>query len=133
MQVYTVDLAEWYAAGRWVALLDLIDGLPTASRYNDAIVNDPEFAAELAKLPEPAEKWAPRTSEFDLNAVHNTQIIDLLKAINHTLLAVNSTSTPTPPEPTPRPHSALEKATMAQQRQDAVDFLGQFGFDETDI
>ena len=75
-----MDLAEWYAAGRWVGLLDYIDGLPTACRLNEAIVNDPEAALVIANMPRPDTEWSPRVAEFDLNAHLLREILHAVKS-----------------------------------------------------
>lgn len=55
MEVYRVDLGEWVAGRRWRALLDLVDGLPPASRLREAIFNDPVEAAKIVAEQRAAE------------------------------------------------------------------------------
>lgn len=81
--MYGVDLAVWVADRRWSGLLDLIDQLPTSSRTKEAIYNDPERAAEIARLPESTEKWTPALKDWTLNAV-------LLREIREALIAVRA-------------------------------------------
>src|SRR5690625_5754606 len=70
MQVYGVDLSRWWQQRRWKSLLELIDELPAASRFNEAILNDREFAKEaVAQETADRPEWAPKISEFDLHAV----------------------------------------------------------------
>jgi hypothetical protein len=132
MEVYGVDLAEWYAAGRWVALLDLIDGLPTASRLNEAIVNDPEAAAAIANMPKSSEEWSPRVSEFDLNAHLLREILHAVKSNGQISIAAAG-GKPGELKPFPVPVTEVERAIEAIERQWAESFVGQFGFDATDI
>ena len=132
MQVYGVDLAEWYAAGRWVALLDFIDMLPGACRLNEAIANDPEVARELARMPRPEGEWAPRVSEFDLNAHLLRELIHETKQLKQATIAASGNKPP-PEKPIPGPKTALDAAMAAAEREWAVDFVQQFGFDAADI
>ena len=132
MEVYGVDLAEWYAAGRWVALLDYIDGLPTACRLNEAIVNDPEAAALIAQMPKSSEEWSPRVSEFDLTAHLLREILHAVKGGGQIAVAVAG-GKPGELRPFPAPVTEVERAIASAERQWAESFVGQFGFDATDI
>ncbi|GAA3405062.1 hypothetical protein [Pseudarthrobacter polychromogenes] len=127
-----MDLAEWYAAGRWVGLLDLIDGLPAASRLNEAIVNDPEAAAVIAKMPKPSTPWSPRVAEFDLKA---HLLRELLHAVQHNgQIAIGAAGgRPGEVKPFPVPRTEVDRAIAALERQWAESFVTQFGFDATDI
>jgi hypothetical protein len=58
-----------------VALLELIQELPPASRFAEAQLNDPEVAIIIAKAERDQElkgaspkKWRPKYSEWDLHA-----------------------------------------------------------------
>jgi hypothetical protein len=130
--VYGVDLAEWYAAGRWVALLDYIDGLPSACRLNEAIVNDPEAAAAIAAQPRSDSEWAPAFAEFDINA-------HLLRALLHAVqsngqIAMSAAGgNPGEIKPFPSPRTEIDRAIAKLDRQWAESFAGQFGFDAADI
>ena len=79
-----MDLAEWWRGRRWRALADLIDQLPAASRTQEAILNDPDFAEMIAQRErdEPAKKpWSPRVRDYDLHA-------QLLREIRETIVSV---------------------------------------------
>lgn len=132
MAVYGVDLARWYADGRWVALLDYIDGLPSACRLNEAIANDPEAAAAIAAMPTPAGEWTPRVAEFDLNA---HLLREILHAVRNGNMIGISAAGGTPGELTafPAPRTEIDRAIAVAERQWAESFAGQFGFDATDI
>ena len=132
MSEYRVDLAEWYAAGRWVALLDYIDGLPSACRLNEAIVNDPEAAAEIAALPRPENEWAPSISEYDLTAHLLREILHSIKSLRQVSVAAAG-GRPGEEKPFPAPRTEVERAIAALERQWAETFVGQFGFDASDI
>lgn len=127
-----MDLAEWYAAGRWVGLLELLDGLPAASRLNEAIVNDPEAAAVIASMPKPSTPWSPRVSEFDLKA---HLLRELLHAVlNNGQIAVGAAGgKPHEIKPFPAPSTEVDRAIAALERQWAESFVTRFGFDADDI
>ncbi|MBG6083235.1 hypothetical protein [Zhihengliuella flava] len=127
-----MDLAEWYAAGRWVGLLDLIDMLPAACRLNEAIANDPEAAEAIAAMPQLEEEWAPRTSEFDLHAKILREIVHELKQNRQATIAAAGGKPPAE-SPFPAPRTEIDKAIERAERTWTQDFIQQFGFDATDI
>lgn len=130
--MYGVDLAEWYANGRWVALLDLIDGLPSACRLNEAIVNDEESAAQIAAMPKTDSEWTPRVSEFDLNAHILRELLQAVRSLKQVTVAAAG-SRPRDEKPFPYPKTELDRAIEEADRRWAESFVGQFGFDATDI
>ena len=127
-----MDLADWYAAGRWVALLELIDNLPTACRLNEAIANDPEAAAQLAAAPASADPWAPRVSEFDLQATILREILHALKGLKQVSIAAAG-GKPGEEAPFPAPYTEIDRAIKAAERSWAEAFVGKFGFSPDDI
>lgn len=127
-----MDLAEWYAGKRWLALLELIDNLPTACRLNEAIANDPEAAAHLADAPRSADPWSPRVSEFDLNATMLREILHAIKALKQVSIAVAG-GKPGDEKPFPMPFTEIDRAIAAAERSWAEAFVGQFGFSPDDI
>jgi len=130
-----VDLDGWYSAGRWVALIELIEMLPSACRLNEAIVNDPEQAELMARQPkaEGGEEWAPRVADFKLEHHMLRDIISELKRIGQVSTA-QLTGKPQPMEkPFPMPRTAIDAAIAAHEREWAEDFVAQFGFDASDI
>lgn len=127
-----MDLDGWYAAGRWVGLVELIDMLPAASRFNEAIANDPEMARELARLPKPEGEWSPRVSEFGLQEQMFQMMISQLIQIKQSILA-SAGEKPTPEKSFPSPVTEIDRAMKAMEREWAEDFVSQFGFDATDI
>lgn len=115
MQVYGVDLAVWWRGKRWVGLLELIDQLPSASRVNEAVLNDREFAeAVVARESGDRPEWAPKVSEFDL---HATLLRDVIQALQGVQAAVIAAAGGKPPKikPYPAPRTALEEV-----RQDVL-------------
>ena len=127
-----MDLAEWYAAGRWVALLELIDNLPTACKLNEAIANDPEAAAQLAEAPRSADPWSPRVSEFDLTATILREILHAIKGLRQVSIAAAG-GKPGEEKPFPAPYTEIDRAIAAAERSWAEAFVGQFGFTADDI
>lgn len=127
-----MDLAEWYAAGRWVALLDYIDGLPSACRLNEAIVNDPQMADVIAAQPKSDREWAPSFAEFDLQAHLLREILHALKHNGQIALSAAGGSA-SDVKPFPAPRTEIDRAIAELDREWAEDFAAQFGFDATDI
>ena len=115
-----------------MALLDYIDGLPSACRLNEAIVNDKETAAELAALPKPDEEWAPRVSEFGLTEHMLRELIHEVKQLRQATIAVAG-GKPGQERPFPAPRTEIDRAIAALEREWAESFVGRFGFDASDI
>lgn len=131
-----MDLAEWFRARRWVALLELIDMLPAACRLNEAIADDPETARYLAQLrldKNPgAGEWSPRVSEYDLHALLMREIIQRLDGIYQASVANTGNKPPQIP-PFPAPKTAIDKAVAAAEREWTEEFVQKFGFAPDDI
>ncbi|URC18055.1 tail assembly chaperone [Arthrobacter phage Cole] len=132
MEVYGVDLAEWYVAGRWVALLDFIDGLPNACRLNGAIVNDPEMAELIASQPKSDDEWAPPFAEFDLNAHLLREVLHAVKSLRQVSMAAAG-GKPGEEKPFPAPRTEIDRAIAELDRQWVEEFAARLGFDATDI
>lgn len=127
-----MDLDAWYSAGRWVGLIELIDMLPGACRLNEAIANDPEMAQLMAKMPKPEGEWSPRVSEFGITEHMLRAVIQELKQVKQAIIAVAG-GRPSNEKPFPAPHTAVDDAIAALERDWAVDFVAQFGFGSGDI
>ncbi|MEV8149957.1 hypothetical protein AB0O52_17655 [Arthrobacter sp. NPDC080073] len=132
-----MDLAEWYAAGRWVGLLELIDMLPTACRLNEAIANDPEMAVILAeqrlsRREDDADPWSPNISEFDLNITVLREILHAVKGLRQISIAAAG-GKPGEETPFPAPYTEIDRAVEAAERNWAEMFVQQFGFSPEDI
>ena len=127
-----MDLAEWYAAGRWVALLDYIDMLPSACRLNEAIANDKEYAAHLATLPKSDTEWSPRVSEFGLKEHLLRDLLHEVRNLKQVTIAAAG-GRPSEEKPFPAPRTEIERAIADADRQWAESFVGQFGFSAEDI
>ncbi|WP_028265937.1 hypothetical protein [Arthrobacter sp. MA-N2] len=132
-----MDLAEWFRAKRWVALLELIDMLPTACRLNEAIANDPEMAAILAeqrlsRREDDADPWSPKISEYDLNITVLREILHAVKGLRQVSIAAAG-GKPGEETPFPAPYTEIDRAVEAAERNWAEMFVQQFGFSPEDI
>lgn len=132
MSEYRVDLASWYVAGRWVALLELIDMLPTACRLNEALAQDPELAEAMAELPEPKQSWAPSIADNTLTNMILAQVLDGIKALQQTQIAAAG-GKPSAIKPFPTPRTALQKYKADQERRWAEEEVQRWGFSASDI
>lgn len=116
MDEYGVDLAIWWHQRRWVALLDLIEQLPTACRWREAMHKDPEYARQVLAYEDKhgdqqsKKLWTPPWSEFDTTAIELREIVNLLHGIG-TGLGLFSGG-----KPFPEPETAL--AVLKQRRAD---------------
>lgn len=127
-----MDLAAYIAGKRWVAVLDYIDMLPSASRLHEAIVNDPEQAAELAKLPAPQESWTPKVSEYDLAAIMMRDQINLLATISQQLVGL-AHGKPKQPKLFPGPRTEIDRAVKAMEREHIEGIAAALGFSPEDL
>lgn len=127
-----MDLATEYRNRRWVALLDYIDQLPRANRLNEAMLNDPEVAAELAERPDPTEPWSPDVRDYNLTAIMMREMISELKVIQQTLVASGGAK-PKPFTPFPAPVTELDRVKKRKEREFAVGIAELVGFTESDL
>lgn len=123
-----MDLAEWWRARRWRALLELIDQLPSSSRLQEAIYDDPEQAAVIAAArdegqDDDAPTWSPRLSEFDLHAL-------LLREIAHNVASLAGAKNPTY---IPWPKTEVDRQSELLARAYAVGVASRFGFSPEDL
>lgn len=133
--MYGVDIAELVAAGRWQAALDYVDGLPAASRLNEAIANDPVLAAQIvAAQDDDAEKveWAPRVSEFGLVEMLLSQILDAVRGDTATAVSISGNK-PAEVKPTPTPKTEIAKALAAKEKAKGMELGLLLGFSEEDL
>ena len=115
-----------------MALLDLIDMLPDASRFNEARVNDPEYAEMVAGLPDPEGEWSPRVAAYGLNELLLREILHELKANNAITLKAAGGS-PGEFKEFPAPRTAVHAARERLERDWAINFAGRFGFTPDDV
>lgn len=105
---------------RWVALIDYINGLPSASRLSAAVLNDPEMAAELA-FQEPTGRWSPPVNEWDLDTVLLAEVLDRLGEVVAATASLGGAK-PKRRKPFPRPETEVDRVRRRVQ-QDAVNDL----------
>lgn len=117
---------------RWVAVLEFIDMLPTASRYAEAVANDPEKAAQLAARPKPAEPWTPKLSEYDLQAMLLREAVHEMRQISQQLVGL-AHGTPRKIQLFPGPRTAIDRAVAAMERQHIQQIAALLGFSPEDL
>lgn len=127
-----MDLADFIARKRWVAVLEYIDQLPDANRLNEAILNDPDEAARLAALPPSKKQWSPRVSEYNLAAHMQRDQINLLATISQQLVGL-AHGKPRQPKLFPAPRTELDRAVARIERQHIEDIAGLLGFAPEDL
>ncbi|WP_152203636.1 hypothetical protein [Georgenia thermotolerans] len=139
LQVFGVDLARWWVDRRWKALLELIDQLPSASRFNEAVQNDPEQAELIALAREEAadqdtegEAWSPRVAEYDL---HANLLRDLIQAVLGLQAATVAAQGGKPGQVMdyPTPKTEVDRAVARMNLAWAKNMAARFGFDPDEI
>lgn len=129
-----MDLGEWWRNRRWRGLLELIDQLPSASRYYEAVMNDPEQAELLAKLRSERsesgaeeEPWSPGISEYDLHAHLQRDIIQALISVRQAVIASAGGKPGKSPE-YPVPVTEVDRVMARLETAWANDLLAKFGY-----
>lgn len=126
-----MDLAEWVADGRWEALLELIDQLPSACRFNEAIAQDDETADELVKFSDQGgderPAWSPRVAEYDLTNTILAQVVNEVKMLGQTIIAANGGAAKKI-KPFPAPSTAIDRARERQDLNLFREMQSMFGF-----
>lgn len=133
--MYGVDLAGWVADGRWCGLLELIDQLPSASRYHEAVSNDEEAAEAMLELYEDSgagEQWSPRVAEFDLT---NSLLVTMINELKMLRLSGQAAAgiKPKKEDPFPSPRTALDRVRERLELDSAKQIAFGFGFSEEDF
>jgi len=127
-----VDLAAWWRARRWRALLELIEQLPPASRFQEAVHNDPEQARFIAMAREfgpdgdeddEREPWAPPMSQYDLVAM-------LLREIAQNTAAAAGAKKP---NYIPTPRTEVDRQVEILRMQHVVSIGSRYGFSPEDF
>lgn len=115
-----MDLSELVASNRVVALLDLVDQLPAASRLNEAIASDPEQAEAIARrvLDEDDDDEA-HPSQAEWTPLHEAvaTLIDITVAAN--------AGKDDKPWSYPRPRSLVAEARDRIVSESRDDFLSE--------
>lgn len=118
-----MDLGELWRERRWVTILDVLDRLPGHSWFSSAVSMDEEHAAMMAESiqaqaaasGQQPEAKGPSLTGWTNEVAALTNVLDAVRAVQHTIVAVNSErgKVPEPPKPAPRPVTPLEKALKA--------------------
>lgn len=105
-------MARWWRDRRWVALLDLIDQLPQASRFMEAVANDPEQAALIAEARSKDDDDEPsflRLSEFGLTERLLRDAVLAIRGVQAAVIA-SASGKPARIEPYPMPRTEIARA-----------------------
>lgn len=121
-------------------MLELIEELPSASRFNEAIQNDPEQAELIARAREEQqqdpdyepEPWSPRLADYDLHASLLRDVIQGILGLRAAVIASAGGKPGTVPM-YPTPVTEVDKATARLERAWAQGVLSRFGFDAGDF
>lgn len=121
-----MDLVAWWQARRWAGLLELIDQLPPASRFNEAVLNDVDVARELVARENgdaDSPEWSPKISEFDLHALLLRDVIQALHGVQAAVIA--TVAKPPKIAPYPAPKTALDEVRQLELENWANDLVAK--------
>lgn len=112
----------------------MIDQLPPANRLNEAILNDPEYAREIASRPDPVDKepWSPKVSEYGLVPVMLREVIHGLSGVQQAVTA-SAGAKPKKFKPFPGPRTEVDRERDRQDKEFILELGGLFGFEESDF
>lgn len=127
-----MDLAAWWRSRRWLALLELIDQLPSSSRFNEAVLNNPAQAELIINRPGSGAKWSPRVAEWDLHAIQMREVIHGLQSVRRAVILAAG-GTPGSDEEFSAPVTAVDRALAIAERAAVDRMLTRWGFDPTDL
>lgn len=124
--MYGVDLAVMWRARRWVALAELIAQLPAASRFSEAVHQDPEQVELMAARSDgDVGEWRPRLSEWRLEHVMLQRLIAAVEIGNSQFSVVNG-GKPGKVRIFPGPETGVEKAreqARIDRQRALIDYL----------
>lgn len=113
-----VELGQLWRDRRWRTLLNHIDRLPGHSSFSAAVSMDEEHAKMVAEAvanrpkSDEQDERGPALTTWTPEVAMLTNILDAVRSLQHSLIAVNSGKGKSPehPKPSPRPRTALENA-----------------------
>lgn len=106
-----------------MSLLELIDGLPSASRFTQAQMNDPEVADQIA-VESGSGKWHPEVREFDTNAVLLARLLQATQDVSRAVIA-SVGGKPGRGEPMPIPRTLVDDRRKELMHEAAFDLIDE--------
>jgi hypothetical protein len=103
-------------------LLNLIDGLPSHSAYQEALALDEELAEQVADRDEPTAEYRPRITEWSPTEQLLAALYDRMGEVVAAVVA-SAGGKPTMPEGWPRPETAADRVLRRKQKQEYDDLL----------
>ncbi|WGW12756.1 hypothetical protein LWF01_02995 [Saxibacter everestensis] len=118
-----MDLGELWRGRQWPALLEYIDGLPSASRTRQAQADDPDFARMVVDDEETkpsSGRWSPPLAEWDTTAIILSGLRTDIKSLLSTVAAMGGGKGKQEPVPSPRTAIDAERDVRHVQRSQAL-------------
>lgn len=122
------DFGELWRRRRWRKLLNLIDHLPRDTYYHQAVSLDEEHAmllAESGALDAVTEAWAPPMATYSPEVEMILMVVNELKSLRQTLVAVNSTTSTPEPKFLPGPKTAFDKIEAMRRERKHRDLVAR--------
>lgn len=108
-RVYQLDLGTEWRARRWRKLLNMIDGLPRASAFVEALTSDEQWAAAVLANPPAETPPSRRMADWSAELEMLTNLYDAMRENTRAVVA-SVGGKPGKVQPAPRPTTALERA-----------------------
>lgn len=123
---YRLDLLDFFrGVHSWRKLKVLVDRLPAASAYREAMLNDPEIAEEIAAQPEvvgppPSPAWSSYTPE-------RAALDNMIDRLGDLIVAVIATAGGKPPTipPLVRPVTEVDRARLRREKKAHDDLVAE--------
>ncbi|WP_347031722.1 hypothetical protein [Brevibacterium paucivorans] len=114
--------------------LDLIDGLPSASRFRQALLNDEQVAEQIIRAQDeaetngsPQESWRLQVSENTPEVILLTHVLQALDDISGLVLAQASQGKKKhKPRPLPVPRTAVDTVRERKTKEKAQEIASIF-------
>lgn len=121
-----MDLRAWMAdRSRWGDLLDLINQLPGATRFQAALLDHPQAAEQILAAQDEQATRAPSVAEWSVDVAINAGVYDRLGVLIDLISSAfgdRSTSTPMA-----RPYTLVDRLREAARLQAAEELIALFG------